>query len=521
MGAIAVTTAACSGNIEEPTSSDFSEIDRLAQSADNLRRSIDPAKELMITDLSVIESPTHTTFDPAHPSGGSFKGAWSFGRLIHNMLPAGSRDDAAAASAFVFNWLGQWEADQAPQTSGLVLALSGKRTDVRSKVIDPWKTASGCSTSAPDSACVLDMGKAPFRLVAIVNRPDLRKLPTATDPGFGGEGRFVFNLLVDGKPVKGTVIFEYSLPIYSKIGTLTWAYRFHLLGSLPFGQGYNNLLALITNGFSGADADPRRPNGNALNQLRTNELALKHTAGCHPDGSMLPTGLCKPLEASAFPRQKLWELREFHITADGKMTQVPMNQEPSRDFDVFPRVDGTRSIGDASRKNLLAKFMYENQAAVAAGTHTIPAEWKANSTYVGSGVPQWGTKGNTAASGVGFTYVDPAGVSHDIPEAVRAGFALQTCGGCHRHEVNAGTGAAATKTFLHITDPRALDPSEANDQDAIAEAAGTRNTILSDFVKKEIQAGGPRYNDFASLLNIKEHLLAHFKGLKVCSTTVD
>jgi hypothetical protein len=364
------------------------------------------------------------------------------------------------------------------------------------------------------------MSKAPFRLNAIVYRPDLRKMPSATDPGHGGEGRFVFTLLMDGKPVKFTVIFEYSLPIWSKIGTLTWAYRFHLLGSMPFGEGYNNVLALITNGFAGPGADPRRPNGNALNQLRTNELALKHTAGC-ADGTF--TLLCAPIpsEVLANGRQKLWELREFHITADGKMTQVPMNQEPSRDFDAFPRTDGARSIGDASRKNLLAKFMYENQAAVAAGTHTIPADWKANSTYVGSGVPQWGTKGNTAASGVGFTYVDAASVSHDIPEAVRAGFALQTCGGCHRHEANAGTGAVPTKTFLHITDPRALDPSEANDQDAIAEAAGSRNTILSDFVKKEIQAGGPRYNDFASLLNIKEHLLAHFKGLKVCSTTVD
>jgi hypothetical protein len=445
-----------------------------------------------------------TTFDPSNPSGFGPKGAWSFGRLIHNMLPAGSRDSKVAASKFAFEWLGQWEANQSPNP---LVTTSLARSNIRSRVIDPWKAASGCTGS--DADCVLDMGKAPFRLIAIVYRPDLRKAPTASDPGFGGEGRFVFNLLdASGKPVKQTVIFEYSLPIFTNFGTLTWAYRWHLLGAFPFGEAYNALLRTVTNGFAGPGADPRRPNGNALNQLRTNEVVLKHLAGCHPDGTMLPTGLCKPADGTTFPTQKLWELREFQINAAGKLAQHSMNQDPSRDFDAAPRFDGTTSVGSGTRSAELADFLMANQAAVEAGAHTIPVAWRSNSTYIGSGVPQWG-------SGTGVLKTS-AGVA--IPESVRAGFALQTCGGCHRAEVSPATGSAPTKTFLHVYDPRALDPAEANDQDAIAQhAADPSATGVSDFVAKEIAVGGPRYQDLTTLLATNPlSLIPNFKGRKVC-----
>jgi hypothetical protein len=366
---MSVATAACSGTITEPTVEDY---DQMAQSKENLLRAVDASKELMITDKSVIESPVETTFDPSDPSGFGPKGAWSFGRLVHNMLPAGSRDSKVAASKFVFEWLGQWEANQSPNP---LVTTSLARSNIRSRVIDPWKAASGCTGS--DADCVLDMGKAPFRLIAIVYRPDLRKAPTASDPGFGGEGRFVFNVLdAAGKPVKGTVIFEYSLPIFTNFGTLTWAYRWHLLGAFPFGEAYNALLRTVTNGFAGPGADPRRPNGNALNQLRTNEVVLKHLAGCHPDGTMLPTGLCKPADGTTFPTQKLWELREFQINAAGKLAQHTMNQDPSRDFDVAPRFDGTTQVGSGTRSAELADFLMANQAAVEAGAHTIPAAWR-------------------------------------------------------------------------------------------------------------------------------------------------
>jgi hypothetical protein len=499
----AVTVAVgCAGTIEAvDADQDF---DALATTEENLSRAVDASKELLITDLSVIESAEETTFDSTHPSGVSKRGAWSFGRLVHNMLPKANRGSAGAASNFAYSWLGPGAGNQQPNAS--VLSVSGARSRVRDFVIEPWKTASGCTAGAADADCVLDMGKAPFRLVAIVYRPDLRKLATETNPGHAGEGRFVFNLLVDGKPVKETVIFEYSLPISTNLEVLTWAYRWHLLGSFPFGSTYNALLRTITNGFSGPDADRRRPNGNAINQLRTNELVLKHVAGCASPA--VPPALCPPAESTAAPTQKLWELREFHLTTSG-LVQAPMAQEPSRDFDTVERKDGTRVIGTGLRSNELAKWMLDNSADILANKHTVPSAWLANSSYVGSGVSAWGAT-------TGFKYTAPDATVTPVPEAVRSAFALQTCAGCHRHEANAATGASTTPTFLHITDPRAFDPSEANDQAAIAAAAGARNTVVSDFLAKEIAVGGPRYNDLVGLLHVKPWDLKGFAGLTVC-----
>jgi hypothetical protein len=62
---------------------------------------------------------------------------------------------------------------------------------------------------------------------------------------------------------------------------------------------YNALLRTIMNSFTGFDADFCRLNGNAFNQLRTNEVVLKYTAGC-----ALPVvfpALCPLVESTMFP----------------------------------------------------------------------------------------------------------------------------------------------------------------------------------------------------------------------------
>jgi hypothetical protein len=149
---------------------------------------------MVIIDPSVIGSARETTFDPKHPSGTNARGAWSFGRLIHNMLPKYERRSAAAASRLVMNWLKTWEVDQAPNPS---VSPAKARTSIRMQVINPWKEASGCGepeSPATDASCVLDMAQAPFRLLAIVNRPDLRIL-SDDETAIGGEGRFVFQLV--------------------------------------------------------------------------------------------------------------------------------------------------------------------------------------------------------------------------------------------------------------------------------------------------------------------------------------
>lgn len=116
---------------------------------------------------------------------------------------AGDNDPAE----LTLRWLETWEQDQ-HVNGGTIPA----RTEIRQQVIDPWLQASGGDA--------LDLSKAPFKLLAIVNRIDLRehdrrRVATA------GEGRFVFGLLdSEGQPlppIAGTqpggflVIFEYEM----------------------------------------------------------------------------------------------------------------------------------------------------------------------------------------------------------------------------------------------------------------------------------------------------------------------
>ena len=128
---------------------------------------IDPRRELVLIDLDVVEDPARTL-----PGG-----AWSFARLIRNM--AGTHDP----SEFVMRWLKTWRAEQL--VNGYLVPA---RPPIDIQVIGPWRVRSGCSVT--DETCKLDLARSPFRLSAIVYRPNLRSLPDHK----GGEGRFVFGV---------------------------------------------------------------------------------------------------------------------------------------------------------------------------------------------------------------------------------------------------------------------------------------------------------------------------------------
>ncbi|MDQ3364953.1 MAG: hypothetical protein M3680_05950 [Myxococcota bacterium] len=460
--------------------------------AESQPRPVVPGKELVITDPSVIRAPLETTFDPSRPSGTAPAGAWSFGRLVHNMLPAHERDSAAAASRLVLAWLRTWETDQTPNPE---VSPAFARPAIRTLITNPWKAASGCAdpaSPATDATCVLDLRRAPFRLAAIVNRPDLR---IVADDGtaIGGEGRFVFQVVgptlgVDAttgavtvmdpvvRPQKFTVIFEYSLPVATNLETLKWANRWHSLGALPFGPGFNAMLRTITTDFSGPDRDRRRPNGNALNQLRTNEVALM--------GARFPT-------AGFVTAKQFWELREFALTATGLQPHT-VNLEPARDFDV---ARPNQLEGEGSRTDELISFLGSNAAAVAAGRFTLPAGMSGNSALVGSApYGAWGKLLNPSPPtrpATGFVH-DLTGV--DI--AVRDSFALSTCAGCHRHETD-------TRHFMHVTLVGAMEPADKVDDRARVGVGPTTSddaTVLSNLLAADIAPGGGRHDDYARLL---------------------
>jgi hypothetical protein len=149
-------------------------------------------------------------------------------------------------------------------------------------VIEPWLVASGGSS--------LDLDKAPFRLLAIVNRLDLRK--TATGGGyFGGAGipldagelRFVFGVVTPPEYSESgtceleefTTILEYGVPIGGCTSVRNWAREWTKLNIFPaYGTAYRNQLAMLTEQVVERDAAPSKGNGSAINQVRTNEIAL-------------------------------------------------------------------------------------------------------------------------------------------------------------------------------------------------------------------------------------------------------
>jgi hypothetical protein len=354
--------------------------------------SIDPARQLLVTDVSVVDDTFYTRWAlakadeeqlGAEAASTGPAGGWSFGRLIDNMLPQNlyQKYKDKGRSLFVLRWLRTWEEDQ---------HINGQRVParplIRSLVIDPWRAASGCTGS--DEDCHLDFTKAPFRLLAIVYRPDLRKVPTVDDPGRAGEGRFVFGVIgPDGTRKPFTIIFEYALPISRKVDILTWAERYRELGQTPFGPEFNAKLYAVTNEFTKRHAAPHQANGSALLQLRTNEIPL----------------------SPADPQE--WELREFVLGPSGFLTPDTVKQE------VDAALNGSQALGD---------WVAQNASAILAGTHEVPVTWQ--------GVPFL-----AAAAPV------PEGGSWQVPgaaEDVRHAFAKATCSGCHKAETGAN--------FLHI-----------------------------------------------------------------------
>jgi hypothetical protein len=223
----------------------------------------------------------------------------------------------------------------------------------------------------------LDLDQAPMTLLAIVNRMDLRNL----DNGNAGEGRFVFGVSPFGSPLQFTMILEYRLPATTEADVVAWSTRWHDLGALPFpSEEYNAALQDVTTLFAGRGAEPGRPNGNAISQVRTNEIAL------------------------ADP----WELREFNLSGDtGFLEPATVKLTPANQFD---------------QTQTLADFVNANEAAILVERHDVPELFQ----------------GAPFLTGNSLNFLNPwfsPGINN--PEA-RHKFSLNTCNGCHGSETGTG-----------------------------------------------------------------------------------
>jgi hypothetical protein len=225
---------------------------------------VDPKRELLVTDLSVVEDPVRTA-----PGG-----AWSFQTLIQTL--AGDHDP----SQFVLGWLSHYAGPQL--VNGFNVA---PRPLFDENITQIWKRR-----SEENGVEGLDLSIAPFRLNGFAHRLDLRQCEGGHVKS-AGEGRIIFTILdfqggSEGNN-RGTLILEYHLKASSCSDVKRWANAFHALGSIPLGTPeYNTALEKVVRMFSGPNA--------MLAQLRTNELI----------GDFFP-----------------WEWREFQLDSDGWLRQ--------------------------------------------------------------------------------------------------------------------------------------------------------------------------------------------------------
>jgi hypothetical protein len=311
-----------------------------------------PDRELVVRDVSVVDDPVRTSPAPAG-SADRRAGAWTFGRLMTDLAPAG-----AAPAAFVERFFETWLSDQ--PVGGFTVAA---RRSMQAFLLDAWPRGGDG---------LLDLSRAPLRLLAIVNRMDVRSLADH----HAGQGRFVFGVLDrNGLPAPFTLILEYRLPAACPAAVLAWARAWHQLGALPFpGEAYNAALQAVTDRFTARGADPSAPGGSALAAVRSDEAALTFT----------------------------WELRQFSLAAaDGFLQEVPVDLTPDSGF-----IDGSP---------VLADFINTDDQAIRAGRDVVPASF--------DGVPFQG--------GASINLLQAWNAPGIADAEARHLFSLNTCSGCH------------------------------------------------------------------------------------------
>jgi hypothetical protein len=325
----------------------------------------DPDRSLFIIDPAVVNDPTRA----GNPcvSGSNAMGPWSFGFLMNEM--ANTPSTGISGSDFAERWLNSWMVNQTINGTSVP-----KRINVDSQILTPWHMASG-GPNAP-----LDLAKAPFHLVAIVNRLDLGDNPGYGGPANPGELRFVFGLLDGCSPTRFAVIFEFGVPPKSCPRTRTLAQAWQNLSTMTPGSGpYNTALQALTDPVVTHGAMPSKPNGSALNQLRTNEIALSSP----------------------------WELREFRINGSSRLLQeTTVKQTP---------------IATLNGSATFASYVNTFQTDILLRRDVVPMQFPSGSPYLAGNAP------------IPPSFWNAFGINNNNARNLAS---LATCSGCHRGETN-------------------------------------------------------------------------------------
>jgi len=360
---------------------------------------VDPERALMVRDLSVVADPSRT-FDPCDTDGdgltGNPNGAWSFKTLMREM--ANTAGTGIPLDIFVEQWLSGWAQNFDPVNGG---SLSGdwvvnddivpeRQAGLLASIVGPWPLT---------SLGTLDMDQAPFRLLAIVNRVDLRDaVGYGSSSSNAGELRFVFGLLDMNSctPNRMTAIFEYTVHVNTCSEVIDYAQDWEDLDLLnppfPASPGYLAQLQAITDPVIAAGAVPTEPNGSSIGQLRTSEVVM---------GSP-------------------WELREFTLQ------QMPFGtplQNVLR-LDTTKQTPDLNFTADPALQPVLANYINSNLADICNQEHVVPNTWM-SMPFLAGRADFFPTTHFWAPGIAGFP---SGGCTNDD---IRFNLSVNTCSGCH------------------------------------------------------------------------------------------
>jgi len=255
-------------------------------------------EELIVGGCSANVEPLRS-IEIVHPnivndarSSNASDGVWSFRRLIENMAHSASATDTDPFLRGIF------------ESFPTQVTVNGAVTEGRNSAV-----AMDRFTIAGSSPRQFNLANAPFKLIAIASRLDLRSATTA------GEGRLIFGLTNASDPTNPimdtmSLIVEFALPLVAPLDTpAKWAAKWHELDSIDPATApatFASKLQEITDKFTVRNAFAGRPNGSAVNQIRTNEIK--------------------------FTTFTFWQLREFNMGSDGLMAPATTKESPNRDF---------------------------------------------------------------------------------------------------------------------------------------------------------------------------------------------
>lgn len=366
---------------------------------------VDEFRELLHVDPRIV-NPYLNGLRSHNGGPNAAAGPWSFRGLIEDLArqaKGGVAPSAAFLNQYVSSFLESWLHDFQLVNGQLVKLPPGapdQAKDLKARDINRVKNA--LLEGRADGFATLTSGlrtyelwRAPFDLIAIVNRMDLQ------DGSHAGELRFVFQLR--DKP-EFTVIFEYQMP------TQPWdlnrnAREWHRLASLTVGsEEFLRQLELITSRATkwapSATTFPVR-----LAQVRTNELEFA-------------------------PANGKWELRMFRLNSSGLLVPTPVVNTPQHG-----------KISSA----VLGEFLRCHASALTgaeAASFLVPNTFD-NCPDEPLTIAPISMVGTQSTAGIPWASTDPL-----VNPTAMNNFGMLTCNGCH--EDNKNVNIPGRLPFLHI-----------------------------------------------------------------------